>query len=135
MGHGRGLDRSQAVGGNEEFGDVGERSSDDTRKAGPWFRAASKVLAPVTFNGDPFEDMETAKRLIAQHPNLDLASVIAVAADKAQPGSARIAAIHTLCFADDHGLSRDVLTRILNDTAEPNDVKDHGAEALCDMRT
>ena len=85
------------------------------------------------FTGDPEEDMEIAKRLIAKFPDLDLAELIAIATDQTQPHSARIAAIYTLGFTDDDGLSNPALTRISTDTKEPADVRDYASEAVASM--
>jgi hypothetical protein len=82
------------------------------------------------FTGDPIEDMEIAKALIAKHPDVDLDPLIAIAADRQQPISARIAAIYTLGMTDDHGRSRSTLTRLANDQGERPEIKDHAEEAL-----
>jgi hypothetical protein len=84
----------------------------------------------MIFSGHPVEDMETAKRMIANYPNVDLTDLIAVATDRTQPRSARIAAIYTLGFTDDHGISSAALARIVGNTDEPDDVRDHANEAL-----
>ncbi len=86
-------------------------------------------------SGDPIEDMETAKRLIARHPDVDFAKLIAILSDRGQPRSARIAAIYALGFTDDNGVSHAALTHILGDAGEPADVRDHAAEALDSMRS
>jgi hypothetical protein len=85
------------------------------------------------FSGDPVQDMEIAKRLIARHPNLDIAQLVTLASDRSQPEAARIAAIYTLGFTDDEGQSRGTLTHILNSANESEGVKDHAAEALKSM--
>jgi hypothetical protein len=82
------------------------------------------------FTGDPIEDMEIAKGLIAKHPHVDFSSLIAIASDRRQPLSARIAAIYTLGFTDDGGVSCATLSRILGTPDEPEEVRDHAAEAL-----
>ena len=84
----------------------------------------------IPFTGDPVEDMEIAKGLIAKHPHVDFASLIAIAADRRQPLSARIAAIYTLGFTDDDGVRYTMLSRILDTSDEPAEVRDHAAEAL-----
>ncbi len=84
----------------------------------------------MIFSGHPVEDMETAKRMIANHPNVDLPDLIAIASDRTQPRSARIAAIYTLGFTDDHGISGAALAHIASNTEEPDDVRDHATEAL-----
>ena len=87
----------------------------------------------VIFGGDPVEDMEVAKRLIGDHPNINFADLISVAVDRNQPVSARIAAIYTLGFTDDEGVSISALSRIVSDPDEPDDVKEHATEALDNM--
>ncbi len=87
-------------------------------------------MTSTIFSGEPVEDMEIAKRLIAQHPNLDFRALTAIAADQTQSRSARIAAIYTLGFTDDDGRSISALMRIVGNGDEPDDVKDHAAEAL-----
>lgn len=82
------------------------------------------------FTGDPVEDMEIAKHLIARYPDVDIAFLGAIAADRQQPESARIAAIYTLGFTDDARVSQAVLSRIASDVTEPEEVRDHAAEAL-----
>jgi|SRR5882672_8736309 len=82
------------------------------------------------FTGDPVEDMEIAKRLIGQYPDVDFRSLMAIASDQRQPQSARIAAIYTLGFTDEQRLSRAALTQISGDPREPADVRDFATEAL-----
>jgi hypothetical protein len=77
------------------------------------------------FAGDPVGDMEIAKRLIARHPDMDFAVLDKIAADRRQPQSGRIAAIYTLGFTDDTGVSQATLTRIASDVNEPEAVRDH----------
>jgi hypothetical protein len=55
------------------------------------------------FTGDPVEDVEIAKRLIARYPDVDIAALMAIADDQTQPQSARFAAIYTLGFTDAAG--------------------------------
>lgn len=88
------------------------------------------MTSMTNFSGDPVDDMEIAKQLIAQHPNVNLSELISIATDQTQPQSARIAAIYTLGFVDDDELSTLALTRILNDADEPADVRDHATEAV-----
>jgi hypothetical protein len=82
------------------------------------------------FTGDAVGDMETAKRLIAAHPNLDLRALIAVAEDPERPEASRIAAIYALGFTDDEGLSVRVLQAIVGRGDESAAIRDHAAEAL-----
>ena len=82
------------------------------------------------FSGDSIEDMEIAKRLIARYPHLDLVPIIAIASNREQPASARIAAIYTLGFTDDNGMSLGVLRSILGASDEPLSIRDHAAEAV-----
>lgn len=82
------------------------------------------------FTGELVEDMEIAKRLIGQYPQVDIRSLMEIASDPRQPQSARIAAIYTLGFTDERRLSQDLLTRIAADSTEPDDVRDYAAEAL-----
>jgi hypothetical protein len=89
-----------------------------------------KPARKAIFSGDPVEDMEIAKRLIGKHPNVDVHQLLSIATDKTQPQSARIAAIYTLGFTDDAGMSRMALTQIVSNTGETSDIKDHAAEAL-----
>ncbi len=84
------------------------------------------------FNGDFAEDMETAKRLIKRHPHVDFPALMAIAADQTEPDSVRIAAIYTLNFTDDHGVSRALRARIAEDADEPAEIRDHAAEELSD---
>lgn len=77
--------------------------------------------------------MEVAKRLIAQHPDIDIPGLIAIAEDCTAPHSARTAAIYALGMTDDQGLSRATLARIEADADRPADVRDHAAEALASI--
>lgn len=94
------------------------------------FTQADAETKNTIFTGDPVEDMEIAKRLIGKYPNVDLRSLILIAANRTEAPWVRIAAIYTLGFTDDKGLSKTVLTRIIADDAEPANVKDHAVEAL-----
>jgi hypothetical protein len=82
------------------------------------------------FTGEPVEDMEIAKRLIGQYPHVDFASLMAIASDRTQPLSARIAAIYTLGFTDERRQSQVILGRISGNPSEPAVVRDYAAEAL-----
>jgi hypothetical protein len=84
----------------------------------------------IEFSGHPVEDMEIAKRLIGNYPNVDLPALLAIATDRTQPRSARIAAIYTLGFTDDHRISCAALAQIVDNTDEPDAVRDHATEAL-----
>jgi hypothetical protein len=86
------------------------------------------VKENTLFSGDFGEDIETAKRLIATHPNVNLSQLMAIASDPQQPQSARIASIYTLGFTDDHGTSRAMLAGLINDPDAA--IRDHAAEAL-----
>jgi hypothetical protein len=82
------------------------------------------------FTGNFGEDIEIAKRLIAAHPKINLRQLMTIAADPQQPESARIAAIYTLGFTDDHGVSKMVLARLAADASASPGIRDHAAEAL-----
>lgn len=82
------------------------------------------------WTGDPVEDFEIAKRLIAKHPHVDVAGLLSTAADHSALHSARLASIWALGFTDDTSLSRTALARIADDADEPEDLRDHAAEAL-----
>ncbi len=82
------------------------------------------------FTGEPIEDMEIAKRLIGKYPDVDFASLMAIARDRTQPQSARIAAIYTLGLTDERRRSQAILQHISGDPREPTEVRDHAAEAL-----
>lgn len=86
------------------------------------------------FTGDPVEDFEIAKRLVGSYPAVDLAGLAATTADRAAPHSARVAAAWALGFVDEAGSSAATLRRITDDTDEPDDLRDHAAEALASMR-
>lgn len=86
---------------------------------------------PATvFRGNFSEDMEIAKHLINQFPNVDLSMLTAIARDTNQPESSRVAAIYTLGFTDDQGRSRSVLSGIIGDAHQSDIVKDYAQEAL-----
>lgn len=87
-------------------------------------------MDPIPWTGDPVDDIETAKRMIARHPNVDLPDLLATAADRAAPHSARIVSIWTLGFVDAAGVSRELLARLADDPTEPPDVRDHAQEAI-----
>jgi hypothetical protein len=84
----------------------------------------------MIFSGNDIEDMEIAKRLIANHANVNLSKLIAIAKDRAQPQSARIAAIYTLGFTDDNGLSRSTLIQISQNSNEPAEIREYATEAV-----
>jgi hypothetical protein len=89
------------------------------------------VNANVTpFSGDFVADIETAKRLIAAYPNVDLHLLMSIAGDPQQPESSRIASIYTLGFTDDHGISKSTLVGLASDPNESHGIRDHAAEAL-----
>lgn len=89
-----------------------------------------EATQPMLFSGDPVDDMEMAKELIARHPHVDLKPLITIAGNRNQPTSARIAAIYTLGFIDDHGESASTLSQLIKDHHESPEIKDHAAEAL-----
>ena len=85
------------------------------------------------FGDDPTENIETAKRLIARYPHVDVAALIKTAVDHAAAHSARLASVWTLGFVDDAGLSRTTLAGIVDDAGEAEDIRDHAAEALASI--
>lgn len=87
-----------------------------------------------TFSGDPVEDIEIAKRLIARYPDVDVGNLIRIAADQALPDCSRVAAIYTLGFVDDNARSRATLSQIAANKNEPASIIDHASEALGYMR-
>ena len=91
--------------------------------------------ANIAWTGDTVEDMEIAKAVIAQHPNVDVVGLIAAASDRLAPHSARLASIYTLGFTDDQGLSRMALAAIRDDPGEDPDLRDHAEEALASIAT
>ena len=82
------------------------------------------------FVGDLVADIETAKRLISHYPRVDLSMLLQVATDRHQPVPARVAAIYTIGFTDDDGVSGPVLARIVTNPMEPELVRDHATEAI-----
>ena len=90
-------------------------------------------LDDLGFGDNPTENIEAAKRLIARHPHVDVAALMATAADHAAPHSARLASIWTLGFVDDSGMSRTTLVGIVDDAGEADDIRDHATEALASI--
>ena len=82
------------------------------------------------FVGNLVADIETAKGLIGRYPRIDLSMLLQVATDRHQPVPARVAAIYTLGFTDDDGVSGPVLAWIVMNSMEPELVRDHATEAL-----
>ena len=91
---------------------------------------ACAPMRQLQFTGNLLDDMEFAKRLIGDYPNVDLAALTAIAADQSEPTSARVAAIYTLGYTDDAGLSEAILARIADDVSEPAEIIDHAKEAM-----
>lgn len=91
------------------------------------------------WTGDPvediedIEDIEVAKALVARHPDIDLPGLIATAANRAAPHSARIAATWCLGFVDDADRSSATLSKTAEDEGEPPDLRDHAVEALASV--
>jgi hypothetical protein len=85
------------------------------------------------FSGEFGADVETAKRLIAAYPNVDIRRLMSIAGDPRQPQSSRIASIYTLGFTDDHGISKSTLAGLASDPHESHDIRDYAAEALASI--
>lgn len=85
------------------------------------------------WTGDPVEDIKVAKALVARYPDIDLPGLIATAANRAAPHSARIAATWCLGFVDYAGTSSATLSKIAEDEGEPPDLHDHAVEALASV--
>ena len=86
------------------------------------------------FFGNNFaENMENAKRLVARHKKSDLLYIIDTAANVCKCDAARIAAVYTLGFIDDNGLSRAMLKDIINNASTSCELKDRATESLASI--
>lgn len=84
----------------------------------------------ILWTGDPVNDMEIAKNVVARHPDVDLFGLMFSAANPAAPHSARIAATWCLGFVDDAGRSSELLLRIVADDTAPPDLRKHAMQAF-----
>jgi hypothetical protein len=92
-----------------------------------------KSVNPAPFTGDFGADIGIAKQLLAKHPKVNLRRLLAIADDAQQPESARVAAIYTLGYTDDHGVSKTILVRLAHDQTVSEPIRDHAAEALASI--
>jgi hypothetical protein len=96
--------------------------------------SVTKTDLDVILGSDPVEVMEAAKRLVDQHNPRHVETLVLIASTKTPRLWSRIAALWTLGFIDDDGISVPDLQRIAEDDSEPAEIKDHALEALETMR-